>query len=128
MSGVVICCHLFGDVPSPPLAGLIQDKVHNWHVSMGAMSALFLLAALLFAWASLEARTAPDYRKVGAATAEAAAGAATTDAAAAASGPGDDESEDELEGAASDRGEAGGLLAKGARGRVAGGSLTGSRA
>ncbi|XP_076951351.1 putative sphingolipid transporter spinster homolog 2 [Bidens hawaiensis] len=37
--------HVFGDVPSSPLVGLLQDKVNNWRISALILTSVFFLAA-----------------------------------------------------------------------------------
>ncbi|KDD76841.1 major facilitator superfamily protein [Helicosporidium sp. ATCC 50920] len=63
MSLSVIAIHLFGDVPGPPLLGLLQQRLQAWRLSLGLWSAILLLAggAYLYALGPLE--TAPDYRQ-----------------------------------------------------------------
>eukprot|EP00899_Mesostigma_viride_P006890 jgi/Mesvir1/16201/Mv08463-RA.1 len=55
---VTVVIHLFGDVPSPPLVGLLQDRVDNWRVSMSAVTLVILLAAACWVRGWLVAREA----------------------------------------------------------------------
>ncbi|XP_023746534.1 probable sphingolipid transporter spinster homolog 2 [Lactuca sativa] len=40
-----VSIHIFGDVPSPPLVGILQDKVDNWRTSSLILSSVLFLAA-----------------------------------------------------------------------------------
>eukprot|EP00850_Spirogloea_muscicola_P010489 SM000062S19875 [mRNA] locus=s62:154828:160098:+ [translate_table: standard] len=53
MALCTIFIHVCGDVPSPPLLGLFQDKVNNWRVTMGAFTLVFLPAVVFWAAGSL---------------------------------------------------------------------------
>ena len=46
MSLAVNIIHAFGDVPMPPLAGVLNDKLKNWRQTMAIMCLLFLPASL----------------------------------------------------------------------------------
>ena len=56
MSVSTVCVHVFGDVPSPPLVGLIQDHLHNWRITVPAISSLFLVASSVWLWTSRSAK------------------------------------------------------------------------
>ncbi|GBG75536.1 hypothetical protein CBR_g20167 [Chara braunii] len=45
-----VAIHIFGDVPSPPVVGYIQDQVHDWRISMVLLSCLLFVASM--AWAA----------------------------------------------------------------------------
>mmetsp|Transcript_6515 Transcript_6515/g.8840 ORF Transcript_6515/g.8840 Transcript_6515/m.8840 type:complete len:495 (+) Transcript_6515:68-1552(+) len=67
---VIMCIHVFGDVPSPPLAGLLVDSLlergypaHTaWTIAMTIGFGGIGLAAVFWGIASIMARTAHDYR------------------------------------------------------------------
>ncbi|KAL7583543.1 hypothetical protein Lser_V15G45949 [Lactuca serriola] len=40
-----VSIHIFGDVPSPPLFGILQDKVDNWRTSILILTSILFLAA-----------------------------------------------------------------------------------
>nr|KAJ0184734.1 hypothetical protein LSAT_V11C900501950 [Lactuca sativa] len=40
-----VAIHIFGDVPSPPLFGILQDKVDNWRTSILILTSILFLAA-----------------------------------------------------------------------------------
>mmetsp|Transcript_10894 Transcript_10894/g.32645 ORF Transcript_10894/g.32645 Transcript_10894/m.32645 type:complete len:526 (-) Transcript_10894:2458-4035(-) len=58
----VVVTHLLGDVPSPPLLGLLQGWLKNWRLSMGIISMLLLASTVLYQLASQLAHRQPDYR------------------------------------------------------------------
>lgn len=66
MSVMVVAMHLLGDVPGPPLLGLLQGHLNNWRLSMSLASLLLLVSAALYALAIRAARHATDYRTAGA--------------------------------------------------------------
>ncbi|KAF5814475.1 putative major facilitator superfamily, MFS transporter superfamily [Helianthus annuus] len=45
MAMSTVSIHVFGDVPSSPLVGLLQDKVDNWRISALILTSVFFLAA-----------------------------------------------------------------------------------
>ncbi|CAI7767209.1 unnamed protein product [Closterium sp. NIES-54] len=49
IAAATVVAHLLGDVPSPPILGLLQDMVGNWRISMGIFTAVLLPAAALWA-------------------------------------------------------------------------------
>ncbi|CAI5519272.1 unnamed protein product [Closterium sp. Naga37s-1] len=49
IAAATVVAHLLGDVPSPPILGLLQDMVGNWRISMGMFTAVLLPAAALWA-------------------------------------------------------------------------------
>ncbi|GLT85921.1 hypothetical protein SLE2022_040910 [Rubroshorea leprosula] len=40
-----VCIHIFGDVPSSPLVGVLQDKVNNWRMTALILTAILFPAA-----------------------------------------------------------------------------------
>ncbi|KAL2925744.1 putative sphingolipid transporter spinster-like protein 2 [Bienertia sinuspersici] len=49
MAMSTVSIHVFGDVPSSPLVGVLQDHIHNWRkTSLSLTSILFLAAAIWF--------------------------------------------------------------------------------
>ncbi|CAI5948764.1 unnamed protein product [Closterium sp. NIES-64] len=53
IAAATVVAHLLGDVPSPPILGLLQDIVGNWRISMGIFTAVLLPAAALWAHGNL---------------------------------------------------------------------------
>ncbi|XP_022855562.1 probable sphingolipid transporter spinster homolog 2 isoform X2 [Olea europaea var. sylvestris] len=45
MAMSTVSIHIFGDVPSSPLVGLIQDRINNWRVSALILTSILFLAA-----------------------------------------------------------------------------------
>jgi MFS transporter, Spinster family, sphingosine-1-phosphate transporter len=74
----IVAIHMLGDVPSPPLVGLLQARLENWRLTMSLLCSLLLVGVAAFIAAAGAARTAPDYRAEGR-TAAGAAGAAAED-------------------------------------------------
>ncbi len=66
----VIAMHVFGDVPSAPLLGLLQSHVHNWRRAMLPAAAALGLGAAAYAGAVAAARTATDFRAAAAVAAD----------------------------------------------------------
>ncbi|KAK9844649.1 hypothetical protein WJX74_005143 [Apatococcus lobatus] len=64
MSLNILVIHLLGDVPSPPILGLIQGRIQNWRISMSIASALLIPSACLYGLGLLFSRNATDYRQV----------------------------------------------------------------
>lgn len=72
ISLMTITIHLLGDVPSPPLLGLLQSKLaegktpadaaSQWRLSMSLISLLLLFSGGLFSWAAFIATPAADFR------------------------------------------------------------------
>ena len=56
MSLAVNIIHAFGDVPMPPLAGVLNDKLKNWRQTMAIMCLLFLPASLFWLGAAALSR------------------------------------------------------------------------
>ncbi|MCO5597519.1 hypothetical protein L7F22_051597 [Adiantum nelumboides] len=48
MAVSTVCIHVFGDVPSSPLVGLLQDHLGNWRVTTLILTTIFFLAAILW--------------------------------------------------------------------------------
>ncbi|CAI5474774.1 unnamed protein product [Closterium sp. Yama58-4] len=42
IAAATVVAHLLGDVPSPPILGLLQDMVGNWRISIGIFTAVLL--------------------------------------------------------------------------------------
>ncbi|GAB4820150.1 hypothetical protein N2152v2_007196 [Parachlorella kessleri] len=64
MSMSVVAMHVLGDVPGPPLLGLLQGSLRNWRLSMSLCSAMLLVGAALYGLAGRAALTAVDYREL----------------------------------------------------------------
>lgn len=47
MAMSTVSIHIFGDVPSSPLVGLLQDKIHNWRATALTLTSI-LFAAVIF--------------------------------------------------------------------------------
>ncbi|GAX75013.1 hypothetical protein CEUSTIGMA_g2459.t1 [Chlamydomonas eustigma] len=72
ISLITVCIHAFGDVPSPPLLGLIQAKLsqgmsaqegaQQWRLSMSLISMLLLASGCLFVLGAWLATPATDFR------------------------------------------------------------------
>jgi len=60
----VVAMHLLGDVPAPPLVGLLQSKVQNWRISMSVLACVLLVGAGFYLIGVVTARTAIDFRNV----------------------------------------------------------------
>ena len=60
----VVVMHVLGDVPAPPLLGLLQSRLQNWRLSMCLLSSLLVVAAAAYALGGLTSRSAPDYRQL----------------------------------------------------------------
>ncbi|XP_028802819.1 probable sphingolipid transporter spinster homolog 2 [Neltuma alba] len=43
-----VSIHVFGDVPSSPLVGMLQDHIHNWRKTSLILTSVFFLAALMW--------------------------------------------------------------------------------
>ncbi|KAI5071219.1 hypothetical protein GOP47_0013470 [Adiantum capillus-veneris] len=48
MAVSTVCIHVFGDVPSSPLVGLLQDYLDNWRVTTLILTTIFFLAAIVW--------------------------------------------------------------------------------
>eukprot|EP00250_Pteridium_aquilinum_P019414 c24423_g1_i2 orf=340-1779(-) len=48
MAVSTVCIHVFGDVPSSPLVGLLQDRLNNWRVTTLILTTIFFLASFLW--------------------------------------------------------------------------------
>jgi MFS family permease len=60
----VVAMHLLGDVPAPPLVGLLQSKVHNWRISMSVLACVLILGAGFYLLGVVAAKTAIDFRNI----------------------------------------------------------------
>lgn len=73
ISMTTVAIHLGGDVPSPPLVGLLESKLEEgksaedrdqqWRLSMSIISMLLILSGVLFARGACVSHRAADYRK-----------------------------------------------------------------
>ncbi|XP_014510564.1 probable sphingolipid transporter spinster homolog 2 [Vigna radiata var. radiata] len=43
-----VAIHIFGDVPSSPLVGKVQDKIHNWRTTALILTSIFFPAAAIW--------------------------------------------------------------------------------
>ncbi|KAL6752636.1 major facilitator superfamily domain-containing protein [Haematococcus lacustris] len=69
---ITVLIHLLGDVPSPPLLGLLQSKLSSglppdaaaekWRVSMSLVTMLLLFSGLLFGLAARASNPSADFR------------------------------------------------------------------
>ena len=66
MSMSVVAMHIFGDVPTPPLLGLLESKVQNWRISMSVLASLLAFGAAAYGGGVIAARHAVDFRTVAA--------------------------------------------------------------
>mmetsp|Transcript_6270 Transcript_6270/g.13766 ORF Transcript_6270/g.13766 Transcript_6270/m.13766 type:complete len:518 (+) Transcript_6270:206-1759(+) len=74
ISIMTVSIHLFGDVPSPPLLGLLQsalaegkeghEAAEQWRVSMSLVSILLAVAGLLFLAAARFSTPGTDFREI----------------------------------------------------------------
>lgn len=48
MAMSTVAIHIFGDVPSSPLVGLLQDKINNWRVTALTLTSIFFIAAVFW--------------------------------------------------------------------------------
>ena len=62
MSMSVVAMHVFGDVPTPPLIGILQGKVDNWRVTMCVLAAGLAVGAVAYCGSVFAAATAIDFR------------------------------------------------------------------
>lgn len=60
----VVVMHLLGDVPSPPLLGLLQAHLQNWRASMAIMALVLGLGAAAYGLGFLLAKNAVDFREL----------------------------------------------------------------
>lgn len=75
VSLMTVSIHLLGDVPSPPLVGLLQTRLsegkspseaaQQWRISLSVCSLLLLLSGALFAVAAWQSTPAADFRGKG---------------------------------------------------------------
>lgn len=83
ISMTTVLIHLFGDVPSPPLAGMLQSALEadalpalrdqRWRATMSLVSALLVASGCVFLRCGHVATRSPDYRRPDEAAAAAAA-------------------------------------------------------
>nr|GMD66406.1 probable sphingolipid transporter spinster homolog 2 [Ipomoea batatas] len=48
MAMSTVSIHIFGDVPSAPLVGVLQDHVNNWKLTALALTSILFLAAIIW--------------------------------------------------------------------------------
>lgn len=48
MAMSTVAIHIFGDVPSSPVVGVLQDYMKNWRVSSLALTSVLFVAALIW--------------------------------------------------------------------------------
>ena len=48
MAMSTVAIHIFGDVPSSPLVGLMQDKINNWRTTALILTTIFFPAAAIW--------------------------------------------------------------------------------
>lgn len=48
MAVSTVCIHVFGDVPSSPLVGAVQDRLDNWRITALILTSIFFLASFLW--------------------------------------------------------------------------------
>jgi hypothetical protein len=48
MAMSTVAIHIFGDVPSSPLVGLLQDKIHNWRSTALTLTSILFIAAIFW--------------------------------------------------------------------------------
>ncbi|WVZ86467.1 hypothetical protein U9M48_033237 [Paspalum notatum var. saurae] len=48
MAMSTVSIHIFGDVPSSPLVGLLQDKIHNWRATALTLTSILFIAAVFW--------------------------------------------------------------------------------
>lgn len=65
MATSIVCMHVLGDVPAPPLVGYIQGIVKNWRITLGGVGLLLEGSALAYFIGFVNSETAFDYRIVG---------------------------------------------------------------
>jgi len=58
----VVSMHLFGDVPMPPLLGLLQGHLSNWRVTMSIAAVVIIVGGFFYGAATRAAQHAVDYR------------------------------------------------------------------
>jgi len=65
MSMSVVAMHVFGDVPSPPLMGLVQESLQDWKITMSLAAVVLLVGAVAYGVGIVASKTAIDYRTYG---------------------------------------------------------------
>uniref|UniRef100_A0ACD5USL8 Uncharacterized protein n=1 Tax=Avena sativa TaxID=4498 RepID=A0ACD5USL8_AVESA len=48
MAMSTVSIHIFGDVPSSPLVGLLQDKIHNWRATALTLTSILFVAVVFW--------------------------------------------------------------------------------
>ncbi|KAL4382394.1 hypothetical protein AHAS_Ahas04G0229100 [Arachis hypogaea] len=43
-----VSIHIFGDVPSSPLVGILQDHINDWSKTALCLTSIFFLAAIIW--------------------------------------------------------------------------------
>lgn len=64
MSMSVVAMHILGDVPAPPLLGLLESKVKNWRISMSVLASLLALGAAAYGAGVIASKHAVDFRSM----------------------------------------------------------------
>ena len=62
MSISVVCMHVFGDVPAPPLIGLLESRIQNWRITMILAAILIILGGFVYTLGIFVAPHATDFR------------------------------------------------------------------
>ena len=44
----ILFIHVIGDIPSPILTGIIQDKINDWSCTMTIITSFLLIACIMF--------------------------------------------------------------------------------
>ena len=58
----VVCMHMLGDVPGPPLMGLVEGAIGNWRYTMTLATAVIALGGVFYGLGTHVARNATDFR------------------------------------------------------------------
>lgn len=48
MAVSTVCIHVFGDVPSSPLVGLLQDRLDDWRITTSLLTSILFLATVIW--------------------------------------------------------------------------------
>jgi MFS transporter, Spinster family, sphingosine-1-phosphate transporter len=64
MSMCVVSIHVLGDVPAPPIAGLLQGRLDNWRYTMATIALLIGLGGIAYGCGIRSASNAIDYREL----------------------------------------------------------------
>jgi MFS family permease len=58
----VVCMHIFGDVPAPPLIGLLESRIHNWRITMVLAAILIIIGGFVYTLGIIVSPSATDFR------------------------------------------------------------------